>query len=38
MKRFEKSLYWTAVAAATGMTGWFAAAFIVWLVRQFTLE
>jgi hypothetical protein len=30
--------YAESVAAATGMTGWFAAAFIVWLVRQFTLE
>jgi len=37
-KRLEKPLYWTAIAAATGMTAWFGSAFILWLIHQFTLE
>jgi hypothetical protein len=35
-KRLETVLYWMAVAAATGTTAWFGAAFIAWLVRQFS--
>jgi hypothetical protein len=35
-ERLEKALYWTAVLSATGMTAWFGAAFIAWLVRQFS--
>jgi hypothetical protein len=38
VKRFEKPLYWLAVAAATGMTAWFGSAFVIWLAHQFTIE
>jgi hypothetical protein len=37
VKRLEKALYWTVIAAATGMTAWFGGAFIMWAVHQFSL-
>lgn len=36
--RLEKTLYWVAVTAATGMTAWLGGAIVVWLAHQFTLE